>query len=164
MVKRRAFFSFHYKLDNWRAGQVRNIGTVGGNEPVSDNDWENVTRGGDAAIRQWIDRQMQGKSCAIVLIGSRTEGRKWVKYEIKKAWNDGKGLLGLYIHNLKDVNGDQSPKGENPFDIFRVSGEKLSNIVKAYDPPYKRSTSVYAHVEDNIAGWVEEAIKIRRST
>ena len=25
MVKRRTFFSFHYKPDNWRAGQVRNM-------------------------------------------------------------------------------------------------------------------------------------------
>ena len=76
MVKRRTFFSFHYRPDNWRAGQVRNIGAIEGNEPVSDNDWEAVTRGGDAAIKRWIDDQMYGKSCVIVLIGSQTSGRK----------------------------------------------------------------------------------------
>ena len=161
MVKRRTFFSFHYKPDNWRAAEVRNMGVVEGNPSVSDNDWEAVTRGGDAAIKRWIDDQIYGKSCVIVLIGSQTSGRKWINYEIGKAWDDGKGLLGIYIHNLKDANGDQSQEGANPFYRLSVNGKRLSNIVKAYDPPYKRSTNVYAHIEENIADWVEEAIRIR---
>ena len=161
MVTRRTFFSFHYKPDNWRAAEVRNIGAVEGNAPVSDNDWETVTKGGDVAIQKWIDDQMYGKSCAVVLIGSQTAGRKWIDYEIKKAWDAGKGLLGIYIHNLKNQNGDHASKGKNPFDGFTVQDEKLSGIVKAYDPPYKLSTNVYAHIRDNMADWVEEAIRIR---
>ena len=105
---------------------------------------------------------MYGRSCTIVLIGSRTADRKWIDYEIEKAWNDGKGLLGIHIHNLKDVSGNQSARGANPFYGFSVNGRRLSSIVKAYCPPYKRSTNVYAHIEDNIADWVEEAIWIRR--
>ena len=163
MVTRRTFFSFHYKPDNWRANQVRKMGVVEGNPAVSDNDWEAVTRGGNAAIKRWIDGQMYGKSCVIVLIGSQTSGRKWINYEIGKAWDDGKGLLGIYIHNLKDADGDQSQEGANPFYRLSVNGKRLSNIVKAYDSPYKRSTNVYAHIEENIASWVEEAIQIRNS-
>ena len=45
-MRRLIFCSFHYKPDHWRAGQVRSMGTVEGNEPVSDNDWEEVTGGG----------------------------------------------------------------------------------------------------------------------
>ena len=52
-------------------------------------------------------------------------------------------------------------KGANPFYSFTVNGRRLSNIVNAYDPPYKRSTNLYAHIKDNIADWVEEAIRIR---
>ena len=44
-MARRAFFSFHYKPDASRAGQVRNMGMVEGNTPVSDNDWENRHEG-----------------------------------------------------------------------------------------------------------------------
>lgn len=73
---RRVFFSFHYKPDNWRASQVRNIGVIEGNAAVSDNDWETITGRGDEAIRRWINEQMHGRSCAIVLIGNRTAGRK----------------------------------------------------------------------------------------
>ena len=58
MAKRRTFFSFHYKPDNWRAAKVRNMGVVEGNSPVSDNDWETVTGGGETAIKRWIDDQM----------------------------------------------------------------------------------------------------------
>ena len=53
-MARKAFYSFHYKPDASRAGQVRNIGVVEGNTPVSDNDWETVTKGGEAAIKKWI--------------------------------------------------------------------------------------------------------------
>ena len=139
------------------------MGLVEGNRTVSDNEWETVTRGGDVAIKRWIDGQMSGRSCAVVLIGRRTSGRKWIKYEIQKAWVDKKGLLGIYIHNLKDRNGNQSPKGANPFYHINVNGRRLSNIVKAYDPPYKRSKNVYAHIADSMADWVEEAIWIRQN-
>ena len=162
MVTRRTFFSFHYRPDNWRAAQVRNMGMVEGNAAVSDNDWESITRGGDAVIRRWIDGQMSGRSCAVVLIGRSTSGRKWIDYEIKKAWDAGKGLLGIYIYHLKDANGNQSAKGANPFHGFRVDGTRLSNIVRTYDPPYVRSNYVYAYIRDNVADWVEDAIRIRR--
>jgi len=91
--------------------------------------------------------------------------RKWINYEIEKSWNDGKGVLGVYIHHLKDRNGQQSAKGANPFDGFTMKGDnsKLSSIVKAYDPPYWESTDVYAHIKSNLAAWVEAAIATRGS-
>lgn len=160
-MARRAFYSFHYKPDNWRAAQVRNMGVIEGNRPVSDNEWEEITSGGDKAIQDWIDEQMQGKSCAIVLIGANTAGRKWIKYEIKKAWNDSKGVLGIYIHNLKNKDEEQSSKGRNPFEDFTFNGDKLSKIVKAYDPPYSTSKNVYDYIKNNLEDWIEEAISIR---
>lgn len=160
-MARRVFYSFHYKPDNWRASQVRNMGVIEGNRPVTDNDWEEIKKGGDKSIQNWIDGQLQGKSCAVVLIGANTAGRKWIKYEIEKAWNDGKGVLGVYIHNLKDSNENQSDKGRNPFDDFKLKEEALSRIVKAYDPPYSTSTYVYNHIKENLEAWVEEAISIR---
>jgi hypothetical protein len=164
-MARKVFFSFHYKPDNWRASQVRNAGVVEGNRPVSDNDWETISKGGDAAIQRWITDQLSGKSCAVVLIGSATAGRKWIKYEIEKAWNDKKGVVGIYVHNMKDASGNQSSKGRNPFEDFTMKddGKKLSSIVKTYDPPYTTSTYVYDHIKDNIDAWTEEAISIRNN-
>ncbi len=158
---RRAFYSFHYKPDNWRASQVRTMGLLEGNKPATDNDWETVKKGGDKAIQKWIDNQLNGKSVLIVLIGENTAGRKWINYEIKKAWNNGKGVLGIYIHNLKDRNSNQSSKGSNPFGGFTVSNKALENIVKTYNPPYTTSTYVYNHIKENLSDWIEKAVEIR---
>ena len=70
-------------------------------------------------------------------------------------------MLGIHIHNLQDRNGNQLAKGANPFYSLSLNGTRLSSIVNAYDPPYKRSTNVYTYIADNIADWVEEAIRIR---
>ena len=164
-MARRTFYSFHYKPDNWRASQVRNMGVIEGNRPVSDNDWEQIKRGGDKAIQKWIDGQLKGKSCTIVLIGAKTAGRKWIDYEIEKSWNNEKGVLGIYVHNLLDADKNKSTKGKNPFAHFTMKRDekKLSSIVKAYDPPYSNSKNVYAYIKKNLATWVEDAISIREN-
>ena len=160
-MTRKAFYSFHYKADAWRASQVRNMGVVDGNVPVHDNKWEEVKKGGDKAIKEWINGQLKGRSVTIVLIGAKTAGRKWIEYEIKESWNKGKGVLGVYIHNLLDSDGNKSSKGANPFTGFTVGDKSLSKIVKAYDPPYSTSTYVYDHIKENLETWVEDAISIR---
>ena len=139
------------------------MGVIEGNRPASDNDWEEIKKGGDDAIKKWINDQMSAKSVVILLIGSNTADRKWINYEIEKAWKDKRGLLSIYIHNLKDRDEEQSSKGDNPFDKFNVDDKKLSSIVKAYDPPYKTSTSVYDYIKDNLADWIETAIDIRNN-
>jgi len=160
-MARKVFYSFHYKLDHWRVSQVRNMGIVEGQPILSDHDWEAVEKGGDTAIQKWIDEEMKGKSCVVVLVGKQTANRKWVNYEIMKAWNDKKGVLGIYIHNLKNSDGYQATQGTNPFDFINRGETKLSSIVKCYNPPYTDSKDVYDYIKNNIDAWVEAAIKIR---
>ena len=162
-TQRRVFYSFHYRQDAWRAAQVRNMGVLEGNQPASDNDWEEIENGGAPAIKRWIDSQMKGRSCAVILIGSHTANRKWINYEIKRAWDINKGVVGIYIHNLEDENGEQSTKGKNPFTYVLIGGQPLSEIVKDYNPPFVISKKVYSYIHDNLANWVEEAIRIRGS-
>ena len=164
-MARHVFFSFHFDNDYWRTQQVRNIGVIEGNKPVSANDWEEVKKKGDSAIEKWIDDNLFGKSCTIVLVGEETSTRKWVKKEIEKTWNNEKGLLGIYIHNLKHKDGTQAKKGENPFENFTIgeNKKKLSSIVKCYYPPYIDSQKVYNYIAENIEDWVENAIKIREN-
>jgi hypothetical protein len=165
-MARRTFYSFHYDPDHWRAQQIRNMGLIEGNTPATPNNWEAVKKGGQAAVQKWIDDQLDGRSCTVVLIGSATAGRKWIDYEIERSWNDGKGVLGIHVHNLKDSDGDRSSKGANPFATFtmkRDNTKTLSSIVKTYDPPYIDSQQVYAHIKTNLAGWIEKAIEIRNN-
>lgn len=164
-MTRRVFYSFHYIPDNWRASQVRNIGTVEGNQAASDNDWESVKGGGDAAIEKWIDGQMNGRTCTVVLIGGETAKRKWIDYEIHKSWNSKKGVVGIHIHNLKDASSSQSKVGLNPFEHIRMKRDnaKLSSIVKTYNPPYSDSKQAYDYIKQNLSDWIEEAVKIRNA-
>lgn len=161
-MARKVFYSFHYARDSWRVQQVVNMGAVEGQPILTPNAWEAVEKDGGKAIQAWIDSNLKGKSCLVVLVGRYTAGRRWVKYEIKKAWNDGKGVVGVYIHILKDQNGNQDVQGRNPFNDFTLrDGTKLSSIVKAYNPPYSTSTNVHSHIKKKLADWVEEAIAIR---
>ena len=164
--KRRAFYSFHFDDDAWRAGQVRNSGVTEYNEPVSSNAWEEVKRGGDAAIKKWVNDQMSTRSCVIVLVGSQTANRKWINYEIGKAWDDKKGLLGIYIHRLLNQDSKSSTKGNNPFSYIKLKNDlTIANYpqnVTAYDPPYTDSKDVYGYIKDHLESWVEDAIKNRR--
>lgn len=158
-MARRVFYSFHYQRDGWRASKVRNIGVVEGNAPASDNHWEDVKRAGDAGIRRWIDEQMANRTCTIVLVGAETADRYWVKHEIEKSWNEGKGLFGIRIHRILDHAQTPCQAGENPFAQFSVQdGRKLSSIVRLYDPPHVSSPAVYSYISDNIAHWIETAI------
>jgi hypothetical protein len=163
-MARPVFYSFHYEPDNWRASQVRNMGVVDGNEPAKDHDWETITKGGEAAIKKWIDGQLSGRTCTAVLIGAETQNRKWINYEIVKSWDDGKGVFGVYIHRLKNSLGQQTIKGGNPFDSITLGGTttKLSSVVKVYDPPTSDSKEVYTYINDNFSDWVETAIKNRK--
>lgn len=179
MTKRQVFFSFRFLYDSWRAGQIRNMGKVSDDSTFSDNDWETVRSKSADAIEKWIKDQMKMRSCVVVLIGEHTQGRKWINYEIEQAWNSGKGIVGIYIHGLKDENGKQAQKGKNPFEDFCIdttfnyiahnpnpvdeNEKNLAKVVKAYDPPYLISTNVYDYIEKNIADWIEEAIDIRNS-
>lgn len=163
-MARRCFYSFHYKPDATRASQVRNIGSVEGNRPATDNDWETITKGGDAAIKKWIADQMKGRSATIVLVGTNTANRKWINYEIIACWNAGMGVVGIHIHGLKDLNGNISTKGNNPFDYIThgPTKNKLSSIVKCYNPAGTNSKDRYGWISKYLANAVEEAITIRK--
>lgn len=161
-MSKSVFLSFHYKEDVMRVSQVKQMGAINEQIILDANKWEEVKKSGDEAIKRWINSQMRVKDCVIVLIGSNTAGRKWVKYEIQKAWKDKKGLLGIYIHNLKDPVKGTSTKGKNPFSEFtlEVNGSEMrfDQIVPTYDPV---SWDAYNDISKNIEGWVDHAIAVR---
>jgi len=167
IMARKVFYSFNYDADAWRVQQIRNMKKFDESPFLSSNRWEEVRRGGDAAIQKWIDENMSGRSCVIVLIGASTADRKWVDYEIKKAWNDKRGLLGIHIHKLEDANKKQSAKGTNPFASFTLGTgaqtKRLSSVVKVYDPPRESGSGTYNYIANHIEEWVEEAIRIRNA-
>lgn len=160
-MARRCFYSFHYKPDGFRASQVRNIGAIEGNRPVSDNDWEAVKKGGSPAIKRWIAAQMKGKSCTVILVGQNTAQRHWIDHEIKESWKNKMGVVGIRVHGLKNAQGYISKAGANPFSHLNLDGTSFNTIVKCYRPAGANSKERYAWISKHLANAVEEAVKIR---
>lgn len=165
-TKRRIFYSFHFDNDVFRVQQIRQMGVLEGDEPVTANKWEEVKKGGEAAIQRWIDENMSGKSCIVVLIGQDTASSPWVRYEIKKAWEECKGIVSIHIHNLKcpvrakayPYTEGKCPMGTNPLSTFTVNGKSMDQIVRTYNPS---SGDAYGDIKTNLEKWIEEAINIR---
>jgi hypothetical protein len=162
-MARKVFFSFHFDGDFWRTQQVRNMNVLEGQSVISSNAWEDVKRKGDAAVERWINDQMFGKSCVVVLVGAQTASRPWVHHEISKGWNDGKGVLGIRIDRLLGTDSRPSIAGPNPMGkvTFENSTKTLENIAPLKIPAGFDSKSTYASIANNIEGWIEEAIRIR---
>ena len=118
MCMRKVFFSFKYQQDVSRAMVVRNSWVTQGKEVagfIDSADFEKVKKQGDNAIKRWIDRQLEGTSVTVVLVGEKTCYSRWVKYEIEASKKKGNGLLGIDISQIKDLNGNTSKRcGEIP--------------------------------------------------
>jgi len=152
------FYSFHYKRDAWRVQQIVNIGAVEGQPILNAQEWESIKRRGNKAIEAWIAEQMQYKSAVVVLVGAQTHLRPWVKYEITKAWNDKRPLVGIRIHGLADSNGHTDSSGGNPFaQVGLKFGGSVADHVPLYAPSANTSAAVYASIKSNLSGWVASA-------
>ena len=139
-MSRNVFFSFHYGRDAWRAAKVRNCGMTKERNARGYIDtvaWEEVKKKGDKAVKNWINNQLKRTSVTVVLIGKETSERKYVKYEIEQSYKKRNGIIGIYINDLKDQNGEVDPQGKNPFESCMVDryGKKipLPNRYKVYD-------------------------------
>lgn len=160
-MARKVFFSFHFDNDFWRTQQVRQMNALEGNPLASPNAWEEVKRKGEDSIKKWIADEMSGRTCAIVLVGSETASRKWVKYEIQKAWADKRAFLGIRIHNLLDSSSKPSTAGPNPFSGITVGSIDLGSAAPLRNPAGSDSKAVYGTIAANIEAWIEDAIKTR---
>ena len=188
---RRVFFSFHYERDIWRANIVRKSWVTKRTGKAVDfidaAEFEKIKREGDSAIKRWINDQLKGTSVTAVLIGAETYKRKWVRYEIIRSFDKGNGLFGIYIHNIKDKNGNIDNNGKNPFEyvgvyisrdgkaeyreykndkwvIFEDSKCSLNFDEKYWnDKVYTFKPKLYDWVNDggydSIGEWIEEAAK-----
>lgn len=156
-MRRPVFLSFCYSDDVNRVQQIRNMGMIEEQQILNPNDFEKVRIMGDIAIKRWIDEQLMYKQCVIVLVGENTANRPYVKYEIMKAKEKKIPMFGIYIHNLKDLNGRTSRQGKNPF--IEMFG--YDNDYKCINPTHINfeGCRAYDTIRNNITYWIEEAIR-----
>lgn len=160
-MARSSFVSFHYQRDHWRVQQVLNMGALDQQPELPAQKWEEIKAKGEAAVRAWIDEQMKYKQSVIVLIGNETASRKFVRYEIDRAWSIKKPLLGIRIHGLKNSQQLTDRPGANPFASFGFSDSTrtYADYVPVYDPAdytgkhAPTSSDIYAAIQKNISNW-----------
>ena len=140
---RKVFFSFKYE-DVTRAMVVRNSWVTQGKEAagfIDKAEFEKVEKQGDQAIQNWIDRQIDGTSVTVVLVGAKTLSSRWVNYEIKKSINRGNGLLFVDISKIEDLQGKTT--------------ERSGTIPNEYP--------LYLWIKDdgynNLGNWIEKTAK-----
>lgn len=156
---RNTFFSFHYTRDIWRANIIRNCWY--GRDREAAGFWDSSLREKtkdrrESAIKDKIRTGLNETDVTIVLIGRFTSERKWVLYEISESIHKKNGLLGIYIHNLKNRYGETDELGENPFKKFYVNKGGRRIYFSEFIPTYywKRDKGY-----NNLRYWIETAAK-----
>ncbi|PAJ85271.1 TIR domain-containing protein [Burkholderia ubonensis] len=140
-MARKVFFSFKYD-DVQRAMNVRNSNVINGaikSGFIDKADFEEVERKGDNAIKAWIDKQLEGTTVTVVLVGANTEKSRWVKYEIDQSIARENGILTIDISKIKDLAGNTT--------------ECCSLRVRGYNHYLWNN----GNGRDNLGKWVEDA-------
>ena len=103
--------------------------------------FEEIKKGGDAAIKRWIRGQLQRTTVTVVLVGSHTCDSEYVKYEIEQSERRGNGLLGIDVSKIRDLNGNTS--------------DRCGRIPEGYDFYLWNNDNGY----ENLGDWIEDAAK-----
>lgn len=126
MADKRVYFSFHYQdVSDFRVNVVRNHKIVGSDSKsagyLDASIWEEAKKKGDLALKRMINAELDYTSVTVVLIGSETYDRRWVRYEIMKSLERGNDLIAIHINAIKDKFGSTKAAGPNPFDHLALS-------------------------------------------
>ena len=159
-MARRVFFSSHYDNDINRSMTVRNSWVTQGKEAagfIDKAEFEQIKRQGDTAVHNWIDKQFEGTSVTIVLIGSETLNRPFVQYEICKSLERGNAVIGVHINAIKDMRTLSTSSRGNTHTIIGYYAD--------HSPAYFDNVAdgIYDYVADNgyanMGIWIENAAR-----
>ena len=159
-MARRVFFSFHYDNDITRSMTVRNSWVTQGKEAagfIDKADFEQVKCQGDAAVYDWINKQLDGTSVTVVLIGSDTLTRPYVQYEIRQSLQRGNAVIGVLIHSIKDMRTGMSSSCGN---VHTIIGYYKDGTPAYFD---NICDGIYDYLSQNgyqnMGDWIENAAR-----
>lgn len=131
-MAKRVYFAFHYKdVIDFRANVVRKHNFAEGVKSAGYYDysiWEEAKSSSPSALKRLIDAELENTTVTVVLIGSDTWMRRWVRYEIFKSIQRSNLLLGIHINSIKGKDEKTKPHGPNPFNnlAFKISADGSS--------------------------------------
>jgi len=160
-MARRVYFAFHYQKDISRVNVVRNSGVIQGSDQAGFYDsslWEKAKKTSDDSIKRMINDGLKGTSVTVFLLGAETAGRPWVRYELEKSYENGNGLLAVYIHSIKNLDGYTAYQGANILEQFHVTDGQGMKVLLSQK--YRTYDWVYNEGYKNFGTWVEEAARL----
>ncbi|MEI8140360.1 MAG: TIR domain-containing protein [bacterium] len=128
-MARHTFFSFHYVNDVMRAQVIKNAWVTQDRVESGFFDksaFEKAQIESPDNLKRFLTSKLEGTSVTCVCVGAQTFARPWVRYEIMRSVQQGKGLLGVKLDQVKCA---QSVKkgligyersGANPFDQLGI--------------------------------------------
>jgi len=108
---------------------------------IDSAEFEKLKKQGKTAVQNWIDKQLNGTSVTVILVGAKTCTSQYVKYEIEASIKRGNGLLGIDISKIEDLQGNTS--------------ERCGKIPKGYSFYLWNTDDGY----NNMGDWIEKAAK-----
>ena len=85
----------------------------------------------DATIRRLLRMKISWAGTMIVLVGKETHSRPWVNWEIEQAHKQGKIIVGVYEHGLKDKV--DLPDALEKYGTSQVVGWDSDSIISAIE-------------------------------
>jgi hypothetical protein len=93
----------------------------------------------EATIRRLLRMKISWAGKVIVLIGKKTHSRPWVDWEIKKAHEQGKPIIGVYVEGATGV--DVPPSFEEyGTKLVPWDPEKIIDALEGTDSPFQTPT------------------------
>lgn len=91
----------------------------------------------DAAIKRLLRMKMSWASTVVVLIGKDTHKRPWVDWEIRKANELGKRIVGVYARGATEAD---VPAALNDYESARVNwnSESIIDAIEGKDDPFEK--------------------------
>jgi hypothetical protein len=118
-MAKRVYFAFHYQdVIDFRANVVRKHNFAEGADEAGYYDhsiWEEAQKSSPSALKKLINAELENTSVTVVLIGSDTWARRWVRYEIFQSLKRGNSVFGIHINSIKGKDQQTKQLGPNPF-------------------------------------------------
>lgn len=106
--------SYDFAADAARAELIRQMGVVATDAPLERAQWHAMVNSA-SAFESWADGAIGDKDALVVLVGTRTSTRPRIHYEIARALDLGKPVLGVRVDRLMVPGGGACARGLDPF-------------------------------------------------
>lgn len=133
-MAKRVYFAFHYQdVIDFRANVVRKHNFAEGVKAAGYYDhsiWEEAKKTSPSALKRLINSELEGTTVTVVLIGSDTWARRWVRYEIFESIRRGNKVFGIHINGIKDKDGETKPDGPDPFNNLALEFNQDGTLIR----------------------------------